>query len=302
MSLDGNGFTVKRLGDEIAPHIWKGSWWKREDLQVESPNDNTIEYLTPTSIFMGGMGRKYLDLSRCDLHRKEEILRHKAREGEILITRSGALGRITIVGRTLLGKILSDDLIRVWVENVGLRALVFAFLRSPGGQDQLLRNEYGTVQQHLEPPHVADLQVPLPDDRAKLDEILETVRAALEAHERSIEMEARADTQIVNLLQWENGAPLSIEQKFRAYVDTWRRQTRHQSSVAKMVSHPAYTAIIEMGKVAVPWLLRELRDRPDHWLVALHKITNQDPAKPKSTFSEAVEAWLSWGSKKGLLK
>ena len=200
ISLDGNGFTVKRLGDGIASQIWKGTRWKREDLLVETPNTNTVEYLTPTSIFMGGEGKKYLDLSRCDTRRKDEILLHSAREGEILITRSGALARVIIVGRTLLGKILSDDLIRVWVEDPNLRALAFVFLRSSSGQDQLLRNEYGTVQQHLEPSHVADVQLPLPDGTDKLNNLLQTVTSALEAHESFIEMAEVADSQIIDLL------------------------------------------------------------------------------------------------------
>jgi type I restriction enzyme M protein len=204
MSLDGNGYTVKRLGDEIASQIWKGTWWKREDLVVELPNQNTVEYLTPTSIFRGGEGVKYLDLSRCEERRKEEILRHRARDGEILITRSGTtIGRVTIAGRTLLGKILSDDLIRVWVEDVDLRALVFAFLRSPDGQNQMRRNEYGTVQQHLEPPHIADVQLPLPDDKVKLKTLLDTVKSALEAYEHALEMEAQADALLIDLLRWE---------------------------------------------------------------------------------------------------
>lgn len=302
ISLDGNGFSVKRLGDGIATEIWKGTWWKREDLDVESPNANTVEYLTPTSIFMGGEGSKYLDLSRCEPRRKAEILRHKAREGEILITGSGTLGRTTIVGRTLLGKILSDDLVRVWIPDVGLRALVFTFLRSPAGQDQMLRNEYGTVQQHLEPPHIADIQMPLPDDKVKLEQILATVKASLEAHERSIEMELQADGQMLDLLHWERANTQPLEQIFRAHVDTWHRHTQHLSSVARMVSHPSYTAIVEMGEPVIPLLLTELRDRPDHWLVALNRITREDPAPTRSTFSEAVAAWLKWGHKKGYIR
>jgi type I restriction-modification system DNA methylase subunit len=304
MSLDGNGFTVARLGDNIASQIWKGSWWKRDDLTVELPNENTVEYLTPSTILMGRVGTKYLDLSRCSLKRKTEILRHKAREGEILITRSGSrgsLGRVTIVGRTLLGKILSDDLIRVWIDDLGMRALVFAFLRSPAGQDQLLRNEYGTVQQHLEPPHVADLQLPLPDDKIQMDQIIEAVTMSLEAHERSIEMEERADGQLLKLLQWSEDKPVSIEQRFRSYADIWRRETRHKSSLTKMMSHAAYTSIIDMGTAVVPLLLEELRDRPDHWLVALNKITNEDPAVSGSTFKEAVAAWLEWGREREYL-
>lgn len=202
VSLDGNEFTVERLGDRIASRIWKGSRFKREDLEVDSPNDNTVEYMTPSSVFMRGEGVKYLDVSKCDERRREEILRHRAQVGEILITRSGTLGRVTIVGRTLEGVVLSDDLIRVWVEDLALRALVFAFLRSPGGHDQLLRNEYGTVQQHLEPSHVADLVLPLPDDESKLAEMMSTVTSALEARERSIEMETKADEQMLDLLGW----------------------------------------------------------------------------------------------------
>lgn len=193
ISLDGNGFTVKRLGDEIASQIWKGTRWPRKDLIVESPSPQTVEYLTPNSIFMGGKGRKYLDLSKCEDQRKSTILGHAAREGEILITRSGTTGRVAIVDRTLVGKILSDDLIRVWIEDPKLRALVYAFLRSQSGQDQLEKNEYGTVQQHLEPSHIADLQIPLPDDEAKLDRLLQTVSLSLQAYERSVSMSSEAD-------------------------------------------------------------------------------------------------------------
>jgi type I restriction enzyme M protein len=300
MALDGNGFTVKRLSDGIASQIWKGSWWKREDLVVEAANPNTVEYLTPTSILMEGEGTKYLDLSRCDSRRREEILRHRAREGEILITRSGTLGRVMIVGRSLLGKVLSDDLIRVWIDDLGLRALVFTFLTSPGGKDQLSRNEYGTVQQHLEPPHVADVQLPLPDDTQALGTLLATVSTALEAHERSIEMKSRADSEILELLRWNTDAAL-VEQEFQRHVGVWKRHTLHKSSLAKTISHPSYVAIIGMGEAAIPLLLKELRDRPDHWLVALHQITKQDPAPEGSTFSNAVKAWLRWGKEKGYL-
>ena len=199
--LDGNGFSVTRLGDGIASEIWKGTWWKREDLVVDDHNSHTVEYLTPSNIMMDGEGSKYLDLSLCTTNRKDEILRHAAREGEILISRSGTTGRIMIVGAMLVGKILSDDLIRVWIDDPRLRALVFAFLRSPGGQDQLQRNEYGTVQQHLEPPHVANLLIPLPDDTEKLESLLETVTVALDARERAVTMAAMADEQIADLLE-----------------------------------------------------------------------------------------------------
>lgn len=89
--------------------------------------------------------------------------------------------------------------------------------------------------------------------------------------------------------------------QFREYVETWRRQTQHWSSVTRMISHPAYVAIVEMGRSVIPFLLAELRDRPDHWFVALQLITGEDPVPAGSTFGEAVQAWLAWGRAKGYL-
>ncbi len=93
-----------------------------------------------------------------------------------------------------------------------------------------------------------------------------------------------------------------LASQFRTCVETWHRQTQHLSSIIKMVSHPAYVAIIEMGHKVIPLLLEELRDRPDHWFVALNRITGEDPVVPGSTFNEAVGAWLVWGRGKGYLQ
>ena len=92
------------------------------------------------------------------------------------------------------------------------------------------------------------------------------------------------------------------KEEFCAYVETWRRQTRHLSTLRRIVSNPSYQSIIAMGKEVLPWLLLELQERPDHWLVALNRITGEDPAPADSTFTEAVEAWLTWGRQRGLLR
>jgi type I restriction enzyme M protein len=201
--LDGNGFSVERLGDRIASRIWKGVRFKREDLETDGPpSNNTVLYYTPSAVFMRGEGAKLLDLSRCNDKRARVIRAHAASVGEILITRSGTIGRTTIVGRTLEGVVLSDDLIRVWIDDPELRAFVFTFLRSPAGQDQLRRNEYGTVQQHLEPHHVADLMLPLPDDKKDRAALMQVVVDALETRERSIELDNQADSDMLRMLDW----------------------------------------------------------------------------------------------------
>lgn len=200
VSLDGNGFSVERLGDGHASRIWKGARFKREDLETDQIGTETVPYFTPSAVFMRGDGVKLLDLSRCQAKRKAVILAHRAVEGEILITRSGTIGRIAVVGPSLQGVLLSDDLIRVWIEDRDVRAFVLQFLKSPEGQDQLRRNEYGTVQQHLEPAHVADLLLPIPDDKESLTLLLEKVRAAEAAREKAISDDSEADTLIRRIL------------------------------------------------------------------------------------------------------
>ncbi len=66
--------------------------------------------------------------------------------------------------------------------------------------------------------------------------------------------------------------------------------------------HPAYQHIIGIGMPAVPLLLRELKENPDHWFWALHAITEQDPAHSEDTFDGAVAAWLEWGRHHGYLE
>src|SRR3989338_4895582 len=69
--------------------------------------------------------------------------------------------------------------------------------------------------------------------------------------------------------------PVSREtpaQKFRGLVDTWRNETQASSSVTEMAMHPAYQQIIGMWPAAIPLILRELENKPDHWFWALKAI------------------------------
>jgi len=91
------------------------------------------------------------------------------------------------------------------------------------------------------------------------------------------------------------------ETEFVWHVSKWRRDTRHYSSVTKMVLHPSYLRIIGMGRQILPLLLNELQVRRDHWLIALNAITGEDPAEDDSTFNQAVDAWLKWGRDRGYL-
>lgn len=89
--------------------------------------------------------------------------------------------------------------------------------------------------------------------------------------------------------------------RFRQLADEWTRGTIGQSVLRLAVLHPAYQRIISMGPVAIPLLLEELRDRPDHWMWALSILADEDPAPEARTFAAARVAWLRWGGERGYL-
>jgi hypothetical protein len=85
----------------------------------------------------------------------------------------------------------------------------------------------------------------------------------------------------------------SLALKFKILAARWERETAHLSVLKRKVLHPAYQEIIGMGPPAVPLILEELSERPNHWMWALRSITGQDPAPDNATFDEAVNAWIT---------
>ena len=96
--------------------------------------------------------------------------------------------------------------------------------------------------------------------------------------------------------------PLSRTEKFYSLAEAWRRDVRLTSSFTEMILHPAYQRIIGMGFETLPFLLRELERKPDHWFWALTAITGVDPVPPedRGKLRKMVEAWLRWGKEQGL--
>jgi hypothetical protein len=83
----------------------------------------------------------------------------------------------------------------------------------------------------------------------------------------------------------------------------WRKETQWFSSTTQIAMHPAYQAIIGMGPEALPMILEELRQSPDHWFWALKAISNEDPVIPgdRSSVKRMKNAWLQWGVAKGMV-
>lgn len=94
----------------------------------------------------------------------------------------------------------------------------------------------------------------------------------------------------------------TVAQRFRELVDLWRSEQGPSSSVSVMAMHPAYQQIIGMGRSALPLLLKELDEDPDHWFWALTAITGVDPIAPahRGDLHGMSADWLQWARDEGL--
>jgi hypothetical protein len=91
--------------------------------------------------------------------------------------------------------------------------------------------------------------------------------------------------------------------RFEVLAARWQEETAFLSSVTEKAIHPAYQEIIGTGREAVPYILRELQQKPGHWFWALRAITGENPILPEQQgkIREMAAAWVQWGKDHGYL-
>lgn len=90
----------------------------------------------------------------------------------------------------------------------------------------------------------------------------------------------------------------TTEAKFRRLEALWRAQTAHLSSTTKIIDDPSFQEIIGMGDAVIPFMLRDLAEKPRLWVWALAKITGTQPAS-EGNIEAMTKAWLRWGKEHG---
>ncbi len=95
----------------------------------------------------------------------------------------------------------------------------------------------------------------------------------------------------------------AVEQQFRSLASEWEDQTRYESTAIQKFLAPSYQRIIGLGPSVVPYILRDLQLKPNHWFWALVAITGENPVMPDDAgnIRRMTAAWLDWGRKHGLL-
>jgi hypothetical protein len=95
-----------------------------------------------------------------------------------------------------------------------------------------------------------------------------------------------------------------IAREFQTLASQWKKETGFHSSLSEKFTHPAYQRIMAMGKPALPFILRDLRNALDHWFYALQFIAGNEGknvALGAANLDAARDAWLEWGYKHGYL-
>ena len=93
----------------------------------------------------------------------------------------------------------------------------------------------------------------------------------------------------------------TVEQRFRRLASVWNAETGHLSSTTKIINHPAFQEIINMGPAAIPFMLREMDERPRLWVWALPEITGVNRISPADggNIAKMSQAWLRWAKEHG---
>ncbi|MBE5773040.1 MAG: restriction endonuclease subunit S [Clostridiales bacterium] len=137
-----NGLTISYVCGRF-----KRIWVEKSDLPIFQPSSITDIYPTPDG-YISHKTQTNIDALR-------------VHAGQVLMTCSGTIGKLSFVSKTLDNLIFSHDLLRINAKKPIDAGYVYAYLKSAIGNKILLTNSYGAVITHIEPEHLAT--VPIPD-------------------------------------------------------------------------------------------------------------------------------------------
>lgn len=125
---------------------------------VEDPK-NGVPFLTGSSMELADLSNVSL-LSRKDaLGRK--LCHLRLEQGMTLISCSGSIGKMAYVRPEMIGMWSSQDILKVVPDPSKIPSgYLYAFLNSKFGVPLVTSGTYGAIIQHLEPEHIADIDVP----------------------------------------------------------------------------------------------------------------------------------------------
>ena len=195
-----NGFVVRReirrsklqvslLG--ALAKIWQPSRLKA--IRVE--REHGVPFVAATQVFdIWPTPRKWLAPSKTP-----GLSDHYVAPNWILVTRSGTVGNAIITYSAHANLAISDDLLRVEIDEPELRSYVYAFLRTWYGRAMMRGSHYGNVIKHLEVAHLE--QIPVPRLDRLLDETHEQVARVFMARDEAYRLDMASRAKFAEVMQ-----------------------------------------------------------------------------------------------------
>lgn len=148
-SDSGNGFVSR---------AYYGNRLKRNYIDAE--RENAIGFIGSSEM---------LDIKPCPVKFMDKTLDSikglHVREGMVLLSRSGTIGNVTYVNKTLSKLLVSEHAIRL--ECNCDPGYVYCFLKTKTGQALIRSKTYGAVIRQIEPEHLMNIPVPNPPNNIK---------------------------------------------------------------------------------------------------------------------------------------
>lgn len=149
-----NRFGIKYLGTSNG--LIDNAYYPGRFKRIYCSKGNGVAFYLPSQMTdVYPKPNKYISkITKCSL----DELRLKTQT--LLLTRSGTIGTISYVSKTLENTVFSDDVIRVTFKDAVDLGYTYTFLKSSIGQKILTTNGYGSVITHLEPEHLNEIPIP----------------------------------------------------------------------------------------------------------------------------------------------
>ncbi|MEL6704805.1 MAG: N-6 DNA methylase [Bacteroidota bacterium] len=187
---------IERLGDFAT--VYNGPRFKRSNMETKEPEGgHVVRYYTPKAIFeTRGESAKRFDTTKASRTQERQLDFLTLEQDWIVIVDSGSKGKLMgRVGMTTAehhGAIGSNNLIRIIIDDPKKRAYTYRLLRSELGRKLIMRNVYGTNQDHIEPEDIRDIPIPFPSRPERLNALAEHVEEVKRMRERAAALDREA--------------------------------------------------------------------------------------------------------------
>ncbi|THK40572.1 restriction endonuclease subunit S [Methylophaga sp. SB9B] len=154
----------------ILPGRFKRTYVDSEEYGIKFIGGKQILDLNPSS-------EKFLSKLIHDTRLGKELL---LLENCILITRSGTIGKVSLVPKHWENWAANEHIIRVFPKNKEIAGYLFCWLNSDYGKEMIKKHTYGAVVDEIDTNHVGDIPLPILKNQQKQKEINDLVLNANE--------------------------------------------------------------------------------------------------------------------------